>query len=36
MRRFSSYRPVNKKQHYYVPRKELIERILMQLLGGQS
>ena len=33
MRRFSSYGPVNDKLHYYVPRKELIERGYTQLLG---
>jgi predicted AAA+ superfamily ATPase len=33
MRKFSSYGPVSTKQHYYVPREELIERVRMQLLG---
>jgi hypothetical protein len=33
MRRFSSYGPVDKDVHYYVPREDLIERVLMQLLG---
>ncbi len=33
MRKFSSYGPVSTKLHYYVPRKELIEQALGQLLG---
>ena len=33
MRRFSSYGPVNTKLHYYVPRKELVDRVFTQLLG---
>ncbi len=33
MRRFSSYGPVDTQEHYYVPRKELIERAYTQLLG---
>ncbi|MBT3388500.1 MAG: hypothetical protein HN417_11250, partial [Desulfobacula sp.] len=33
MRKFSSYGPVNKDLHYCVPRKELIERGLIQLIG---
>ncbi|MCP4150803.1 MAG: AAA family ATPase, partial [bacterium] len=33
MRRFSSYGPVNKKIHYYVPREALIEKACTQLMG---
>ncbi len=33
MRRFSSYGPVNEKSHYYVPRKELLEKGYTQLKG---
>ncbi len=33
MRRFSSYGPVNKDLHYYVPRQELIDHVCLQLLG---
>ncbi len=33
MRRFSSYGPVDKRQHYYVPRKALIEKAYTQLMG---
>ncbi len=33
MRKFSSYGPVSKKLHYYVPREELIQRGITQLLG---
>ncbi|MCP5049773.1 MAG: AAA family ATPase [bacterium] len=33
MRRFSSYGPVDTAQHYYVPRKTLIEKTYTQLLG---
>ncbi|MBV7334372.1 AAA-like domain-containing protein [Chloroflexi bacterium TSY] len=33
MRKFSSYGPVNTKLHYYVPRKELLDRAFRQLLG---
>ncbi|MCP4345045.1 MAG: AAA family ATPase [Desulfobacterales bacterium] len=33
MRKFSSYGPVNTKLHYYVPRKELINRAHAQLVG---
>ncbi|MDM8562531.1 AAA-like domain-containing protein [Candidatus Marithioploca araucensis] len=33
MRRFSSYGPVDKELHYYVPRQELIEGAFQQLLG---
>ena len=33
MRRFSSYGPVNKKTNYYVPREELINHALIQLVG---
>ena len=36
MRRFSSYGPLNTKRHYYAPRKELIERGLIQLLGENT
>jgi hypothetical protein len=33
MRKFSSYGPLNTKQHYYVPRKALVEQAVAQLLG---
>ncbi len=33
MRRFSSYGPVDKDLHYYAPRKELIEKAWIQLIG---
>jgi len=33
MRRFSSYGPVDTEEHYYAPRKELIEKAFIQLLG---
>ncbi|QTA87566.1 AAA-like domain-containing protein [Desulfonema magnum] len=33
MRKFSSYGPVSKSLHYYVPREELIQRGCSQLLG---
>jgi len=33
MRRFSSYGPVDKDLHYYVPRKELIEKGFNLLIG---
>ena len=33
MRRFSSYGPVDKDLHYYVPRQELIDRAYIQLVG---
>ena len=33
MRKFSSYGPVNKNRHYYVPRTELVEKALVQLTG---
>jgi hypothetical protein len=33
MRKFSSYGPVNTNLHYYVPRTELIEFALTQLVG---
>ena len=33
MRKFWSYGPVNTNLHYYVPRTELIERALVQLIG---
>ncbi len=33
MRRFSSYGPLNKKLHYYVPRKEAIDKACNQLIG---
>jgi hypothetical protein len=33
MRRFSSYGPVDKELHYYVPRQELVEGAFQQLLG---
>jgi hypothetical protein len=33
MRRFSSYGPINPKLHYYVPRKNLVEKAYINLLG---
>ncbi|TGN99934.1 hypothetical protein PN36_30730 [Candidatus Thiomargarita nelsonii] len=33
MRRFSSYGPVDKELHYYVPRQELINGAFQELLG---
>ncbi len=33
MRKFSSYGPISKKLHYYVPREELVQRGHTQLLG---
>ena len=33
MRRFFSYGPVDCKRHFCVPRKELIERCMVQLVG---
>ena len=33
MRRFSSYGPIDTEDHYYAPRKELIEYSYNQLLG---
>ena len=33
MRRFHSYGPVDTDEHYYVPRKELIEKAYTQLIG---
>ncbi len=33
MRKFSSYGPVNKKRHYYVPRKELLAKAITYLKG---
>ncbi len=33
MRRFSSYGPVNKKLHYYVPREELISKSCTRIMG---
>jgi hypothetical protein len=33
MRRFSSYGPIDTDDHYYAPRKELIEQSYNQLLG---
>ena len=33
MRRFSSYGPVDKDLHYYVPRQELVDRACLQLVG---
>ncbi len=33
MRKFSSYGPVNKSLHYYVPREDLIRRACDQLIG---
>ncbi len=36
MRKFSSYGPVSKKLHYYVPRTELVEKAVRELTGGAS
>ncbi|MEM7534293.1 MAG: hypothetical protein AAF639_19080 [Chloroflexota bacterium] len=36
MRKFSSYGPVDKDQHYYAPRRELIDDTQRQLLGENS
>jgi hypothetical protein len=33
MRRFSSYGPVDTQEHYYAPRKKLIEKTYTQLVG---
>ena len=33
MRRFSSYGPVDIEEHYYAPRKELINRGHLQIVG---
>ncbi|MCP4108110.1 MAG: hypothetical protein GY749_21615, partial [Desulfobacteraceae bacterium] len=33
MRKFSSYGPVDTDLHYYVPRKELVDRAYTQLKG---
>lgn len=33
MRRFSSYGPIDIRTEYYVPRAELIEQALLQVLG---
>jgi hypothetical protein len=33
MRQFSSYGPINKKLHYYVPRIELTDRAYVNLIG---
>ncbi|MCP4150844.1 MAG: AAA family ATPase [bacterium] len=33
MRHFSSYGPVDEKQHYCVPRKEIVEKAYTQLVG---
>ena len=33
MRRFSSYGPVNPQEHFYAPRKALIEKAYHQLIG---
>lgn len=33
MRKFSSYGPINKNLHYYVPRKDLIQNACRQLIG---
>jgi len=33
MRRFSSYGPIDRELHYYVPRQELIDGAIQQLLG---
>jgi hypothetical protein len=34
MRQFSSYGPIDKELHYYVPRQELVDRAFDQLLGA--
>ncbi len=33
MRRFSSYGPINIRQHYYAPREELIDKTYLTLVG---
>jgi len=33
MRKFSSYGPVDKDLHYYVPRQGLVEQIYQELIG---
>ena len=33
MRKFTSYGPINRKIHYYVPREKLINKTHQQLLG---
>jgi len=33
MRKFSSYGPVDRELHYYVPRQELVDGAFQQLLG---
>ncbi|MEM7533797.1 MAG: AAA-like domain-containing protein [Chloroflexota bacterium] len=33
MRRFTSYGPVNTRLHYYVPRTELVEKTLNEVIG---
>ena len=33
MQTFSSYGPVDTKQHYYVPRQSLVDQTLAQLVG---
>ena len=33
MRKFSSYGPIDQELHYYVPRQELIDGAIQQLLG---
>ena len=33
MKTFHSYGPINTKKHYYVPRKELIEKCIQSLIG---
>ena len=35
MRKFFSYGPVNCKVHFCVPRKEFIERAVIQLVGEE-
>jgi hypothetical protein len=33
MRKFSSYGPIDRELHYYVPRNELVDSAYQQLLG---
>lgn len=33
MRKFSSYGPVDKDMHYYVPREELVEKVCRRIVG---
>ncbi|MEM7129570.1 MAG: hypothetical protein AAF702_24770 [Chloroflexota bacterium] len=35
MRKFSSYGPISKQSHFYVPRTEMIDNACLQLLGEE-